>query len=113
MLLLLDENLPKKLKHHFPGHQVFTIKELGWMGLKNRLLLQNYWKISSIHLSLTTKIFSIKKYPITIFVLSARINKYSVLTNLSPKILDLLNGPLNCWAGRNKINYVYPFKVLL
>ena len=27
MFLLLDENVPKKLKNDFPGHQVFTIKE--------------------------------------------------------------------------------------
>lgn len=30
MLLLLDENLPKRLKNDFPGHEVFTIKERGW-----------------------------------------------------------------------------------
>lgn len=35
-----------------------------------------------------------KKYPVTVFVLSARINKYSVLTKLSPKILDFLSRPL-------------------
>lgn len=40
MLLLLDENLPKKLKYDFPGHQVFSIKERGWNGLKNGMLLQ-------------------------------------------------------------------------
>jgi hypothetical protein len=40
MLLLLDENLPKKLKNDFPRHQVFTIKERGWNGLKNGVLLQ-------------------------------------------------------------------------
>ena len=40
MLLLLDENLPKKLKKDFPEHKVFTIKERGWNGLKNGVLLQ-------------------------------------------------------------------------
>ncbi len=37
MLLLLDENLPKRLKNDFPGHEVFTIKERGWSGYKNGL----------------------------------------------------------------------------
>ena len=40
MLLLLDENIPKKLKNDFPGHEVFTIKQRGWNGLKNGILLQ-------------------------------------------------------------------------
>jgi hypothetical protein len=30
MLLLLDENIPKKLKNDFPGHQAFNIKQHGW-----------------------------------------------------------------------------------
>ena len=36
----IDENLTKKLKKDFPGHQVFTIRERGWNGLKNGILLQ-------------------------------------------------------------------------
>ena len=40
MLLLLDENLPKRLKSDFPNHQVFTVLEKGWNGIKNGELLQ-------------------------------------------------------------------------
>ena len=40
MRLLLDENLPKKLKGDFPGHEVFTINDRGWNGLKNGVLMQ-------------------------------------------------------------------------
>jgi hypothetical protein len=40
MLLLLDENLPKRLNQDFPEHQVFTVKECGWNGLKNGALLE-------------------------------------------------------------------------
>ena len=29
MKLLLDENLPKRLKLHFPDHQVLTVREMG------------------------------------------------------------------------------------
>lgn len=34
MLLLLDENLPKRLKVDFTEHHVFTMNERGWTGLK-------------------------------------------------------------------------------
>ena len=98
MLLLLDENLPKKLKNDFPGHQVFTIKEQGWNGLKNGILLEKLLENNFNALITYDKNLqhqqNFKKYPVTVFVLSARINKYSVLTKLSPKILDFLSRPL-------------------
>ena len=39
MRLLLDECVPKKLKNELPGHEVFTVPEMGWAGFKNGLLL--------------------------------------------------------------------------
>ena len=45
MRLLLDENLPKRLKQDFLAHEVFTIREKSWTGIKNgellKLLLEN------------------------------------------------------------------------
>lgn len=35
-----------------------------------------------------------EKYPITVFVLSARINTYAELTKLSPQIIEFLKKPL-------------------
>jgi hypothetical protein len=98
MLLLLDENLPKKLKNDFQGHHVFTIKERGWNGLKNGVLLQkllenNFNGFITFDKNLQHQ-QNFKTYPITVFVLSARINTYPVLTQLSPKILDILSRPL-------------------
>jgi predicted nuclease of predicted toxin-antitoxin system len=40
MRLLLDENLPKRLKADFPGHEIFTVRDKGWNGIKNGELLQ-------------------------------------------------------------------------
>lgn len=39
MKLLLDENLPHELRHHLPGHNVFTTAYMAWGGLKNGALL--------------------------------------------------------------------------
>lgn len=38
MRILLDENLPRKLKDHLPG-DVKTVPECGWAGVKNGRLL--------------------------------------------------------------------------
>ncbi|TAL61951.1 MAG: hypothetical protein EPN85_03595 [Bacteroidetes bacterium] len=69
MLLLLDENLPKKLiENNFNALIAYD---------KNLQHQQNF-----------------KKYPITVFVLSARVNTYPLLTKLSPQIMECLNMPL-------------------
>ena len=40
MRLLLDENLPKRLKADFSDHEVLTVQEMNWTGYKNGVLLQ-------------------------------------------------------------------------
>ena len=39
MRVLLDENLPRKLAGHLPGHQCRSVAESGWSGKKNGELL--------------------------------------------------------------------------
>ena len=33
--VLLDERAPRKLRQELPGHDVSTLQEMGWAGLKN------------------------------------------------------------------------------
>ena len=39
MRLLLDENLPKRLKHDFTEHEIYTVRDKNWNGIKNGELL--------------------------------------------------------------------------
>ena len=39
MKLLLDENLPKKLKQDFIDYDIFTVRDQGWNGCENGELL--------------------------------------------------------------------------
>ncbi len=39
MRLLLDENLPKRLKQDFPAHEIFTVRDKQWNGITNGELL--------------------------------------------------------------------------
>ncbi|MEO6839042.1 MAG: hypothetical protein ABI261_07765 [Ginsengibacter sp.] len=95
MLLLLDENLPKRLKIDFPEHEIFTIRDKKWNGISNGELLK-LLKDNSFDALLTydknlryQQNFS--KYSITVFVLTAKINQYAELTKLTPKIKGYLN----------------------
>lgn len=40
MRILLDECLPRRLKRELIGHQVHTVPEMGWAGVKNGALLR-------------------------------------------------------------------------
>ena len=40
MRLLLDECVPKRLKRELPGHEVQTVQDMGWAGIKNGALLK-------------------------------------------------------------------------
>jgi predicted nuclease of predicted toxin-antitoxin system len=39
MRLLLDECVPKRLKRELPSHDVKTVQDMGWAGVKNGELL--------------------------------------------------------------------------
>lgn len=40
MRLLLDEYVPKRLRRELPGHEVRTVHEAGWAGIRNGALLR-------------------------------------------------------------------------
>jgi hypothetical protein len=94
MKLLLDENLPKKLRLDFPSHQVFTVREMNWNGIKNGELLQlmlenNFEALLSFDQNIPHQ-QNFEKYPVTVFVLIAKINTYNVLCRLCPQINEHL-----------------------
>ena len=90
MQLLLDENSPKRLKQDFPEHDVFTVRDKGWNGVKNGELLKlmvadGFQAFVTFDKNLQYQ-QNFSKYTITVFVLSAPINTYEELTKLSEAI---------------------------
>jgi hypothetical protein len=96
MKLLLDENLPKRLKQDFSDHEVYSIREMGWNGIKNgelmRLMADNaFHALLTFDKNLQYQ-QNFKAFTLTVFVLTAPINTYEELTKLSPQInKQLLN----------------------
>jgi predicted nuclease of predicted toxin-antitoxin system len=94
MRLLLDENLPKRLKIDFPEHEIYTVREKGWQGLKNGELLQQLLDNEFDCLLTFDKNLkhqqNFQKYTIAVFALSAETNTYEDLTKLSPTIKEYL-----------------------
>ena len=40
MRVLLDECFPRSLRNDIPGHEIKTVAEMGWAGVKNGKLLR-------------------------------------------------------------------------
>jgi predicted nuclease of predicted toxin-antitoxin system len=99
MKLLLDENLPKRLKSDLPNHQVFTVRDMGWNGKKNgelmKLLIENNFDALITfdkNLQFQQKF---EKYQLPVLVLNASDNTYLTLQQLASKINILLEAKLN------------------
>ena len=94
MRLLLDENLPKRLKNDFPDHEVFTVAEKEWTGKKNgellKLMLENdFGALLTFDKNLQHQ-QNFQKFPLTVFILTAPNNTYEHLSPLSRQINALL-----------------------
>ena len=95
MKLLLDENLPKRLKTDFQNHEVYTVLDLGWNGVKNGQLVQlmikqNFDALLTFDKNLQHQ-QNFQKHPLTVFVLSASNNTYLELTKLSGRVNNYLD----------------------
>ena len=106
MKLLLDENLPRKLKKDLSDFEVFSVQEVGWGGKQNGELLELMIKNDFDVLITADKNLhnqqNFKKYPIPVIVLSALLITYEHLAPLTPKVRELLNAKLK--AGPNIIS---------
>lgn len=98
MKLLLDENLPKRLKLDFPEHEIYTVRDKGWDGKKNGELMRLMVDESFDALFTFDKNLqhqqNFKKYTIPVLVLNASNNTYLTLKDLVPKIKEVLSGDI-------------------
>lgn len=99
MKLLLDENLPKRLKKDLSVFEVYTIRDKGWNGLSNGDLLNLMQKEKfSVLITFDKNLQyqqNFNRYSLPVLVLNAPDNSYQTLTRLSPKIIAVLSGSLN------------------
>jgi hypothetical protein len=103
MRILLDENLPKRLKIDFPEHEIYTIREKAWNGKKNgelmSLLIASHFQVLMTFDKNIPFQQNFNKYSMTVFVLDAEDNTYGTLKELVPSLREelskqLLPGPI-------------------
>jgi len=90
MKILLDECVTKHLKPHISNHEVATVRELGWSGVKNgklmALCVENGFDILlTIDKNLQQQ-QNLDKYPITIVILNSFTSKVEELVQFLPEL---------------------------
>jgi predicted nuclease of predicted toxin-antitoxin system len=96
MKILLDESLPRKLKNDFGiNHEVWTVRDKGWLSKKNgellKLMINDGFELfvtADQNLQYQQKV---EKLPLTIAVLRGSDNRLSTLQNLIPLLFKRIN----------------------
>jgi predicted nuclease of predicted toxin-antitoxin system len=95
MKILLDENIPAKVKFEFgEGYDVFTVRDMNWLGRKNGELLglaafNDFEVFITLDKNLKNQ-QNLNKVELTIILLLAKDNKHQTLQLFIKKIKDLL-----------------------
>jgi len=105
MRLLLDENLPKRLKLDLSEHEIYTANDKGWTGISNGKLLELLIEHQFNALLTFDKNLQYQqnftRYAIPVVVLNASDNSYVTLKSLVPKIKQLFQQKLK--PGPNEV----------
>lgn len=97
MKILLDENIPQKAIIVLPGHNVFSVEEMGWKGKQNSELLtlmgaENFDALVTFDKNLQFQ-QDLSKFKLLVFLLKAPDNKPSTVRPLFHKLLLHLQNP--------------------
>jgi hypothetical protein len=96
MKILLDENIPTKLKVDFgEDYQILTVQDMGWLGKKNGELL-GLTALAGFEIFITLDKNlrfqqNLGKFDLKFIVLLAKDNKLQTLRPSIPKIKELLS----------------------
>lgn len=94
MRILLDENLPKRLKLDLSEYEVFTVRDRKWNGLKNgellkKLIQEDFKVLITFDKNLEFQ-QNFSKFPITVLTIKAEDNTYLTIKNYISEIKKIL-----------------------
>jgi len=95
MRILLDESLPRRLKAELMGHDVSTVVECGWSGVKNGKLLALAAVRFDVFITADQNLpyqQNLAALPVSVIVLVAHDNRLQTLQGLVPELLTQLTG---------------------
>ena len=93
MKVLLDECVPRELRRELAGHEVHTVTERGWSGIKNGKLLALAEAEFEVLLTVDQNLKyqqNLKNFNVGILLLVARNNRLKTLLPLMPEAKEAL-----------------------
>ncbi|MDQ3816351.1 MAG: DUF5615 family PIN-like protein [Acidobacteriota bacterium] len=93
MQLLLDECIDRRLAKDLADHEVRTVPQMGWAGIKNGALLTRAEKEFDVFITVDRNLSfqqNLPTFDIAVLVLHAPSNRLADLRPLAPKILLIL-----------------------
>jgi hypothetical protein len=93
MRVLLDECVPRGLRAELPGHEVETVAEAGWAGVKNGELLQRAASRFDVLLTVDRNLEYQQNFSgltIAVIVIDVPSNDIEVIRPLMPEVLEAL-----------------------
>jgi len=93
MRVLLDECVPRALREHLPGHEVKTVAESGWAGVKNGELLRHAAERFDVLLTVDRNLEYQQNFlgaAVAVIVIQAPSNDIAVLEPLMPLVLEAI-----------------------
>ena len=97
MKILLDECPPQRLQTLIAGHEVITVPDAGWAGIKNGELLEKAAALFDLFLTVDRNLAfqqDSSSLPIPVVVLKSTSTKFRDLAPLVPRLLQLLKTDL-------------------
>jgi len=94
MRVLLDECVPRALREELPGHEVKTVADAGWAGVKNGGLLQLAAKDFDVLLTVDRNLEYQQNFSglmLAVIVIDAPSNDVVVLRPLMPAVLEAIS----------------------
>ena len=94
--ILLDECIDRRLARELPEHDVKTVPQMGWAGLKNGNLLTEAQKAFDIFLTVDRNLSfqqNLPSYDIAVIVLHAKTNRLQAHIPLISQVQTLLANP--------------------
>ncbi len=94
MRVLLDECVPRALRRELPGHEVKTVAEAGWAGVKNGELLQLAARQFDLLLTVDRNLEYQQNFAglaLAVIVVHAPSNDVAVLRPLMPAVLAAIS----------------------
>ena len=96
MKVLLDEDMPRQLKRDLVGHDISTVREMGWNGIKNGILLglavsAGFEVLLTIDRSIPYQ-QNLSTVRLAVIILALRNNRLATIRSMVPDILAALAG---------------------